>query len=243
MSKWAAYAVALLAVTLVGTAQAKDGTATVRAVRGTADFSTGGGTWEKLSVGKVLSSGATIRTAGESEVDLFLRQNGPVVRVTPDSTLGLDTLLFEDTGDETVIQTKLDLKNGRILGNVKKLAAASKYEVQIPSGVVGIRGTDYDISANGVVRVVTGSVQIILVENGVTTTATVSEGQSFNPQTKLVTQMTAQEIAGIKLSIKNAVTVVLLPGGGVEVIIPKPTEIPPSSTTGQKGGDTGPGPS
>lgn len=239
MSKWAAYAVALLAATLVGTAQAKDGNATVRAVRGTADYSTGGGTWEKLTVGKVLSSGATIRTGGESEVDLFLRQNGPVVRVTPDSTLGLDTLLFEETGDETIIQTKLDLKNGRILGNVKKLAAASKYEVQIPNGVVGIRGTDYDISANGVVRVVTGEVQVILIENGVTTTATVSAGQSFNPQTKLVTQMTPQEINNVKVAIKNAVTVVMLPGGGVEIIIPKPPQIPPSSITGEKTGDTG----
>jgi FecR protein len=183
MSKWTVYAVALLTVALVATTQAKEGTARVMAIRGTADYSVGGATWQKLNVGKVLHSGASIRTGAESQVDLFLKQNGPVVRVTAETTLGLDTLLYEQTGDETVITTKLDLKNGRIQGNVKKLAAASKYQVQIPSGVVGIRGTDYDISADGWVSIIEGEALLEYTVNGQMTQHTINQGQTFNPET------------------------------------------------------------
>jgi hypothetical protein len=240
LSRWTVYAATLLAASLVGTAQAKEGAATVRAVRGTADYSSGGGTWQKLAVGKVLGMGAAFRPGADSEVDLFLKDNGPVVRVTPETTLGLDTLLFEDTGEETVITTKLDLKNGRILGNVKKLAASSKYEVQIPTGVVGIRGTDYDISANGVVRVVQGAAMVFYIENGVTTTATVQEGQTFSPQTKQVTQ-TPPEITADLVKVFHDITVKILPGGGVLVVIPIDKGIPTSPTTGESGGSGGSG--
>ncbi|MBU6402053.1 MAG: FecR domain-containing protein [Verrucomicrobia bacterium] len=232
LSTWTAYAATLLAATLVGTAQAKEGSATVRAIRGTADYSTGGGTWQKLSVGKVLGMGATIRTAADSEVDLFLKDNGPVVRVTPETTLGLDTLLFEETGDETVITTKLDLKNGRILGNVKKLAAASKYEVQIPSGVVGIRGTDYDISADGVVRVISGLAVVFYTENGVANQAQVSEGMAFNAQNKQVTQIPQQVITQLQQVIQQLQNIVLQLQGPVVVNLQPQTTVP-TSTTGE----------
>src|SRR5207302_657843 len=74
------------------------------------------------------------------------------------------------------------LRSGRVLGNVRKMAAASKYEVKTPHGVAGIRGTEYDIRADGVVYVITGTVVAVYVDaQGKTTTVTVNAGQTARP--------------------------------------------------------------
>jgi len=185
ISKLATGGIALVVSAMLSSAQAQqEGTATVTSVRGSAQYSDAGGSWMPLKVGKVLKAGAVVKTAADSQVDLFLKQNGPVVRLTADTTLGLDKMLFDDTGAETVVETQLNLVNGRVLGNVKKLAAASRYEVKVPTGTVGIRGTEYDINASGVVFVVTGEVLVTYVSpSGKVTTLPVKEGEWFIPPT------------------------------------------------------------
>src|SRR5947209_15179673 len=74
-----------------------------------------------------------------------------VIRLWADSILGLDKLTSLQTGADVVTETQLDLKRGRLTGNVKKLSAASKYEVKLPNGVAGVRGTHFDIQAVGIV--------------------------------------------------------------------------------------------
>ena len=181
ISNAAAYGVALLVASWAFSAQAEVTQAEVKvtAIRGSAQYSEGGASWAVLEVGKILKGGAVIKTAADSSVDLYLKQNGPVVRVTADTTLALDKLVFEDTGSDLVIETKLNLTNGRILGTVKKLAKASKYEVQIPSGVVAIRGTKYDISANGKINIPQGSVLVGFQGANYN----VNAGESFTPPT------------------------------------------------------------
>jgi hypothetical protein len=116
-------------------------------------------------------------------VDLFLGDNGPIVRVTEDTTLGLDRLTVDRTGVDKVIETQLDLRNGRILGNVKRLAAASKYEVKTPHGVAGIRGTRYDIRSDGTVIVTEGQVVVVYIVDGQAYTATGNAGDTLRPPT------------------------------------------------------------
>ncbi len=66
--------------------------------------------------------------------------------------------------------------------NAKKLSATSKYEVKTPSGVAGIRGTEYSISATGEVYVLDGSVVVVSVRpDGSVVTQVVSAGEMFNP--------------------------------------------------------------
>jgi hypothetical protein len=178
------FALACAAFLSAGTAQAapEQNKAVVRAVRGTANFSTDrGANWKALKVGTSLNQNSVIRTAPGSSVDLFMNENGPAVRVTENTTLGIDRLTIDRTGVDNVIETQLDLRNGRILGNVRKLAAASKYEVKTPQGVAGIRGTRYDISADGTVRVIEGQVVVVYIVNGVASTATVNAGQMARP--------------------------------------------------------------
>ena len=71
--------------------------AVVTAVRGTANYSQDrGANWKKLNVGAQLSQNSVIRTAPGSIVDLYLGENGPVVRVTEDTTVGIDRLTVDD---------------------------------------------------------------------------------------------------------------------------------------------------
>jgi len=109
-----------------------------------------------------------------------LRSN--VVRIMENSYLGVDKLLVEKTGADAVAETQLDLRAGQILGSVKKLSGSSKYEIKIPNGVAGIRGTTYLISSSGVVDVLSGSVVIAIVgPDGTVTTRVVTAGNRFDP--------------------------------------------------------------
>jgi hypothetical protein len=176
------YVVAIAAAALLS-AQAKDNRAIVRSIHGSAQMSNNKGqTWQNAKVGSFLGANSAIKTAADSTADLFLGDNGPVVRVTPDTTLGIDKLTLENTGIEKVIETQLDLKSGRILGSVKKMAAASKYEVKTPVGVAGIRGTEYSIDARGKVTIITGSAVVVYVIDGnILPPANVGAGQTIMP--------------------------------------------------------------
>jgi hypothetical protein len=105
-----------------------------------------------------------------------------VVRVWANSALGIDKLTAMQTGADMVSETQLDLKQGRITGNVKKMSAASKYEVKLPNGVAGVRGTLFDIQAIGIVKVYIGSMVVAWVDPKTqnVTTQTVMGGQSYD---------------------------------------------------------------
>ncbi len=182
ISKLIACVAVLVGVVAMTSAQAaQSGKAVVRSLSGEAQYSDGGA-WLPLSVGKELMPGSAVRTANDSRMVLFLDQNGPLVMLTENTTLGIDKLSFEPTGVETIIETQLDLKSGRIVGIAKKLSATSKYEVKTPSGVAGIRGTEYSISATGEVYVLDGSVVVVSVRpDGSVVTQVVSAGEMFNP--------------------------------------------------------------
>src|SRR2546430_795168 len=190
--------VALVGAFVVSAAQADAGKAVVRSFRGSAQYAAEGGLWLPLKVGQVLKPGSTVRTANDSQVDLFMDQNGPIVRLVENTTLGIDKLNFEATGIDTIIETQLDLKSGRILGIVTKMAADSKYEIKTPNGVAGIRGTEYDISATSVVRVVSGSLVVVYVKSdGTVVTQVVNAGEMFVPAEGAVKPMPPEEISQV----------------------------------------------
>jgi hypothetical protein len=229
-AKLVACGVAFVAATVVSTTQAAQGTAKVQVIRnGSAEFTEDGSTWKKLSVGTVLKAGSTVKTDASAVVDLFLKANGPVVRVTPGSSLELTTLTFDQADGETVITTELGLSSGRILGSVKKLAAASKYDVKTPVGTCGIRGTKYDISAAGRVLVVEGTVVVRYTVNGVQTTFVVQVNQVFDPTANngqgAVTDVDPVEARRLLDEINSIV--ITQPGGIAEVqirAVPKDNE-------------------
>ena len=180
-SKLIACGIAVTAMLIAASAEAAVNRAIVRAIRGTAEYSVAGSDWKSLRVGQALSPTSSLKTGVSSEVDLFLGDNGPTVRLLADTTLGLEKLNIDRTGIDVVIETFLDLKTGTIQGNVKQLAAASKYEVKTPATVCAIKGTEYQISADGVVHVIKGAVLVAYGSPGAVQTATVNAGQTLVP--------------------------------------------------------------
>ena len=160
---------ALLAIMLLSFevhAQTMPGRAEVRGVKGDATFSIAGNAPQPLVVGAFLPPGAVLRTGNKSSVDLFLGHSAGVVRVAENTVLGLDELSLTDTGAETVVEVQLNVPEGTILGNVNKLSAASKYEIKLPAGVAGIRGTTFRSSSTGYIVLLEGTLVFVYVPPG-----------------------------------------------------------------------------
>ncbi len=111
-------------------------------------------------------------------------ENGPKpnsIHLYENSVFSVDSLSKEYTGMDEVSDTQLNLRSGRILGNVKKLSAASRFEIKLPNGVAGIRGTLFTIGANGTVYCLSGSVVISYMVGSTPVSVTVNGPASFNP--------------------------------------------------------------
>src|SRR5262249_20234599 len=116
-------------------------------------------------------------------------------RIFENTVLGIDKLTIDQTGADTVTETQLDLKAGSIFGTVKKLSAASKYEIKIPNGVAGIRGTIFSLSADGTLRTFSGSVVLAYVgADGSVITQVVPAGQQFDTHSGQMSPLAASVV-------------------------------------------------
>jgi len=211
-------AATVLAFCSAALAETKNLTAKVTRIKGAARYSTDGTTWKPLRVGQALPAGTVIQTAANSMVDLVLGPEdtirlapqvtenftvlppaevifqpitGPdTVRLYSDTTLAIDRLTSTTTGIDEVRETMLDLRAGAIFGKVKRMSAASRYEVKIPNGVAGIRGTVYHINAQGVVSVLVGTVVVSVVgQDGRVITQVISAGYQYDVRTGQLTPL------------------------------------------------------
>jgi len=148
-------------------AQTVPGKAKVTQVKGTAYYAAApGAPMQPLQASIELGPGATVKTAAASTVDLFLGNSAGILRVTENTTLALDKLTITDTGADTVVEVQLNVPEGTILGNVQKLAAASKYEIKVPNAVAVIRGTEFRVSATGYIVLLRGTLVFVYVAPG-----------------------------------------------------------------------------
>lgn len=163
---------------------AETGSAKVQAIRaGGAQYSVDGVTYAPLQAGTVLQPGSTIRTDSMGIVDLYLGKNGPLVRLTPATTLALTALDLDAGAGETVIKTELGLSTGTVQGIVRKMSASSRYVVKTPVGTCGIRGTRYQLSATGRTIIEEGVSDFSFTPPGATspTRFEVQAGYMFDP--------------------------------------------------------------
>jgi hypothetical protein len=99
---------------------------------------------------------------------------------------------------DTVSDTELDLRQGRIYCSVKKLSGASQYLIKIPNGIAGVRGTLFIIDASGECSVLKNSVVLSIIgSDGKPITVVVGEGTQFNPQTGRISPMPPDLIADL----------------------------------------------
>jgi hypothetical protein len=113
------------------------------------------------------------------------------VRVMEKSELMIDRLTTTSTGADTVSDTELDLKKGGMFASVKKLSAAAQYLVKTPTGIAGVRGTEFSIILNddGTIKSVSvykthnddGLVLAVTDAAGITQTFLITQEQLWQP--------------------------------------------------------------
>ena len=133
----------LLAASLTPAAfgQARALKAEVRAIKGSATFTSAGAPAKPVKVGLSIPASSTVQTGPDSTVDLFMGASAGVVRIAERSTVSLAKLEQTQTGAENVVDIQMNLPEGELYFNVNKLSQASRYEIKMPNGVAGIRGT------------------------------------------------------------------------------------------------------
>jgi len=108
-----------------------------------------------------------------------------IIRVTPDTLIAIDKLYITDTGADTVSDTELNLKEGKIYASVKKITGASQYLIKLPNGIAGVRGTLFSISADGTIACFEsqggGVVLSVVGSDGIPKTFLVAPGELFSP--------------------------------------------------------------
>jgi hypothetical protein len=215
-----------LGVALSAGAQVVVGKAKVVRIKGEARYTTGGNVWQPLKVGAIVKPGTLIQTSMDrgSYVDLVFDDSAsgitPVafnpsapaappgykaateqnaLRIFENTVLGVDKLTSEQTGADVVTDTQLDLRAGHIFGSVKKMSPASRYEIKLPQGVAGIRGTLYELWANGDCLVLAGSVVVAQVKgDGTTSTSEVKEYFKFNAASGQLVPLSAEESGALE---------------------------------------------
>jgi len=198
-------------ITNVSAGDAKERTGKVVRVKGAARYSTGNNVWQPLKVGETLKPGMIVQTAKGGSIDISFedsyvstpRPAGPtkshmntfqptmeqdMVRLGEDTVISVDKLTVVETGTDTITETELDLRKGRIFGTTKKMSAGSQYKVKMPNGIAGVRGTIYTVSADGVVQVLVGSVVVAYTQpDGTVVTQVVNGGYQYDAKSGQIT--------------------------------------------------------
>lgn len=127
-----------------------------------------------------------------------------VIRVQEDSALAIDRVSATDTGADRVTETELDLRSGSVFCSVKKQAAASRFEVKIPNGIAGIRGTYALIFADGRIICGTGSVVSAYTDSaGKTSTKVVPAGNQLDNRTGQMSPVGSAVLGRLEILSQN----------------------------------------
>ncbi len=86
-----------------------------------------------------------------------------VIHMFSQTMLAVDQLTEINTGADTVGNTELDLRAGKIFANVKKMSAESQFIIKLPNGVAGIRGSSGCVDSSGSVQWYLGQIVLSLV--------------------------------------------------------------------------------
>lgn len=148
-------------------------------------------------------NGSSLATAPDPEIRGYVaskpmaEQN--VIRMLPGTMLAVDKLSYIDTGADTVSDTELDLRAGKIFTSVKKMSASSQYIIKLPNGVAGIRGSKGLFGADGSADMLEGTVFISFIgSNGQPHVIVVHHGFEYNPTTGLITSLPPKAIKELK---------------------------------------------
>jgi hypothetical protein len=203
-------------------AETKEVNAKIVRIRGSARYTTGGSVWQDLKVGAVLHQGAIIQTAASSMVDIVFCENTPInpiqagtatsspsgggaaptsqqdiIRIYEDSVMAIDHLTVTKTSVDKVTDTELDLRAGRLIGDVNKISAASVFEIKIPNAVAGVRGSIIGVDSLGVLACQDGAFGIAYRTSQGPKSVTILGGYQFDIRTEQQTPLSGWDFGGL----------------------------------------------
>lgn len=114
-------------------------------VSGKVEFLRDGQTnWQEAKVGIILNVNDTIKTAKSSTAQLQLIEKGDKVIVDEETSVKIIKLEKDTITNDN--QTLLDVAVGSVLLSADKLKSKqSKFEVDTPNVIVGVRGTRFEV--------------------------------------------------------------------------------------------------
>jgi len=136
-----------------------------------------------------LPAGTIIKTGKDAEVYISVNGISSAIKVDADSVVELTTMAVHGEGRDAERETVVNVRLGTILGQVKKIAGNSSYEIRSPNGVAAIRGTDFQVSvtalSSGKTRTtfacITGQILVSSDVEGQLVTKLLEAGQAWDP--------------------------------------------------------------
>ena len=107
-----------------------------------------------------LGKGVELKTGPQSTADLEFDYSGTALRLRPNSLLELARLDEMVIEENTIIDTRLNLKSGSLVGSQRKLAKPSTFTIMTPNGSATIKGTEYLVASDGAVTCFRGEVAV-----------------------------------------------------------------------------------
>jgi len=190
---------------VAGETEGQGGKVLVQAVTGKVTLVDEKGNRTSLAKDAVLGGGVTIETDIDGAADLLLQYNGTALHLTSGSKLELTKLTKQQSGEELVTETSVKLLSGSVVGSQRKLNGPSSFNIQLPSGVATIKGTEYVVRADGAVTVLSGVVRVTynLPHNGGSVKVNVTAGNSFNPATGSVVPTTPDYLQNVLAEVET----------------------------------------
>lgn len=135
--------------------------------------------WRPLRPGHAVGPGSLIQTAMESAADIVVAGGGAAsVRVLMQS----DTVIaIQSLPNATANELQLDLRLGWLTITSTPGPESPLCEIKFPKGLAGGRGATFNVTAEGRVKVMAGTVVVKMLDDQ--PAHTVSAGMQFNPQT------------------------------------------------------------
>lgn len=158
MKSWAlrliACAAFALGLVLSAVAQTTPGVIKAGKIEGEVFRITADGRSIQVKAGDTLIETDTVTTGSKALVVLVF-MNGSSVKLGPESKLRIEEFKMDPLGEDiavaelkaepSVSKTVLNLAQGEMVGDVKKLNRSSSYNIRTPVGAAGIRGTTFRI--------------------------------------------------------------------------------------------------
>ncbi len=135
----------LLALPTTGIAEEGIRQAEITMIEGTAALKKAGqDEWVEAAIGDVMGQGDVLRTDPFSSAELNVdgSDQTAVVTVSENAELAISVLEVDASGAKN---TMLDLAIGSVLIKASELEGDSKFEVNTPTSIVGVRGTTFEV--------------------------------------------------------------------------------------------------